>query len=65
LSTASHIKASLDDGDILIINLYKEAHWALAYGYDGDTIFVEDSATEQPSYQMSYIINRKFFHQLD
>ncbi len=38
----SAIKSALDRNDVVIVNVRNGAHWALAYGYNGDSILVND-----------------------
>lgn len=48
------LKLNIDVGYLVIINVNKGAHWALATSYTGNTIFVKDSLhPEKTSYDMS------------
>lgn len=37
------VRINLDVGYVVIINVRKGAHWVLATGFNGNTIFVKDS----------------------
>ena len=52
------LRINLDVGYIVIINVNKGAHWVLATGYEGTTIYVKDSLhTTVTSYNMSEIVS--------
>lgn len=54
----SILKLNLDVGYIVIINVDKGAHWVLATGYSGNTIYVQDSLhTTIKSYDISQIVS--------
>ena len=53
----SILRLNLDVGYIVIINVDHGAHWVLATGYTGNTIYVRDSLhTTVKSYDMSQIV---------
>ncbi len=49
----SQIKANLDQGKVVICNVHNGKHWVLAYGYNGDNIFINDPNYTLPSYALS------------
>ena len=52
------LKLNIDVGYLVIVNVNKGAHWALATGYSGNTIFVKDSLhPEIQSYDISQIVS--------
>jgi len=54
----SILRLNLDVGYVVIINVDKGAHWVLATGYSGNTIYVRDSLhTSVTSYEMSQIVS--------
>ena len=54
----SILRINLDVGYLVIINVEKGAHWVLATGYSGNTIFVRDSLhTTIQSYDMTQIVS--------
>lgn len=54
----SILRLNLDVGYIVIINVDKGAHWALATGYSGTTIYVRDPLkTTVTSYDLSQIVS--------
>jgi ABC-type bacteriocin/lantibiotic exporter with double-glycine peptidase domain len=52
-----NIKANLDAGNVVIVNVHNGAHWVLAYGYSGDNILVNDPGYSTTSYSLSQIVN--------
>lgn len=53
----SEIKAKLDAGKVVVVNVNDGRHWVLAYGYNGDTILVNDPYFSTGSYPLSQIVN--------
>ena len=54
----SLLRINLDVGYLVIINVNKGAHWVLATGYSGSTIFVKDSLhTTTTSYDISQVVS--------
>lgn len=54
----SMIKKHLDSGNIVISMIAKdEFHWVLNYGYNGDTIMVNDPMKSAKSYQISEFLD--------
>jgi hypothetical protein len=52
------LKLNLDVGYLVIINVEKGAHWVLATGYSGNTIYVKDSQhTSVTSYDISQVVS--------
>ena len=52
------LKLNLDVGYLVIINVDKGAHWVLATGYSGNTIYVKDSLhTTTTSYDISQVVS--------
>jgi hypothetical protein len=51
------IKSKLDQGKVVICNVRGGGHWVLAYAYDGDTIYVNDSGFSTNYYPMSQIVD--------
>ncbi len=52
------MKINLDVGYVVIVNVNKGAHWVLATGYSGNTIFVNDSLNlAKKSYDLSEIVS--------
>jgi len=47
------IKSNLDSGNVVLSNVHKGAHWVLAYGYNGDSILVNDPNYTTPSYTLA------------
>jgi hypothetical protein len=50
------IQSVLDQGKIVICNVRNGAHWVLAYGYDGNNIFVNDPGYNVTSYYLNQIV---------
>ena len=53
----SQIKANLDAGHVVICNVHSGAHWVLATGYSGDTIYVNDPGFTTTSYTLGTIVD--------
>jgi hypothetical protein len=53
----SQIKSNLDAGRVVILNVHNGGHWVLAYGYNGDTIMVNDPGYNVASYTLSQIVD--------
>ena len=53
----SQIKAKLDQGKVVILNVHNGGHWVLAYSYSGDTINVNDPGYSTSSYSLSQIVD--------
>lgn len=53
----SQIKAELDKGRVVILNVHNGGHWVLAHGYSGDNILVNDPGFSTTSYSLSQIVN--------
>ena len=52
------MKLNIDVGYLVIVNVNKGTHWALATGYTGNTIYVNDSLhPEIKSYDLSQIVS--------
>lgn len=52
------LRLNLDVGYVVIINVEKGAHWVLATGYSGNTIYVKDSLhTTTTSYDISQVVS--------
>ena len=52
------LKLNIDVGYLVLINVNKGAHWALATGYSGNTIYAHDSLhTDIKSYDLSQIVS--------
>lgn len=47
------MKAELDKGRVVILNVRKGGHWVLAYGYTGDDIKVNDPGYSKLTYPLS------------
>lgn len=52
----SQIKAKLDQGKVVVLNVRGGGHWVLAYGYNGDKILVNDSNHDNTYYTLSEIV---------
>lgn len=52
-----NIKANLDAGNVVIVNVHNGQHWVLAHGYSGDNILVNDPGFSTTSYSLSQIVN--------
>jgi len=50
------LRINLDVGYVVIINVKKGAHWVLATGYSGNTIYVKDSLYDVTSYDISEVV---------
>ena len=53
----SQIKAKLDQGKVVILNVHNGGHWVLAHGYSGDNILVNDPGFSTSSYSLSQIVD--------
>lgn len=53
----SQIKAKLDQGKVVILNVHNGGHWVLAYAYSGDNIMVNDPGYSTTSYSISQIVD--------
>lgn len=53
----SQIKAELDKGKVVIVNVHNGGHWVLAHGHSGDNILVNDPGYSTTSYPLSQIVN--------
>lgn len=53
----SQIKAELDKGKVVIVNVHNGGHWVLAHGHSGDNILVNDPGYSTTSYTLSQIVN--------
>ncbi len=54
----SLVRINIDVGYLVIINVNKGAHWVLATGFNGNTIFVMDSLNlNVKSYDISAVVN--------
>ena len=52
------MKMNLDVGYVVLINVDKGAHWVLATGYSGNTIYVKDSLhTTTTKYDISQVVS--------
>ncbi len=51
------IKANLDAGKIVILNVHNGGHWVLAYDYNGDNILVNDPGYSTTSYSLGEIVD--------
>ena len=53
----SKIKANLDAGKVVILNVHNGGHWVLAHSYSGDNIMVNDPGYTTTSYTLSQIVD--------
>lgn len=53
----SMVRLNLDVGYIVIVNVRNGAHWVLATGFSGNTIFVKDSLYPFEFYDISEVVN--------
>jgi len=53
----NQIKANLDSGNIVIVNVRNGGHWVLVTGISGDTITVNDAGYSVSSYNINDVVN--------
>jgi predicted double-glycine peptidase len=54
-----NIKSAIDEGNIVLINVRAGSHWALAFGYNGDNVLVNDPKYVNTAYPMSDVSDNK------
>lgn len=53
----SQIRANLDAGNVVVMNVHNGGHWVLATHYTGSTIYVNDPGYNTGSYDLSQIVD--------
>ena len=58
---SSEVKANIDKGKIVCMNVHNGGHWVLGYAYNGNTIMVNDPGYSTTSYSLSEVGNSHVF----